>query len=121
MATLVTCGWAGAVIEKVTRAFGQEQSAQIAQKCRNFFYFQDFQPFQSKCFSLTLWTLFNPSQHFFFPQTFFNIFTLSYVYSRFYPFLVLFIGSYINSKSKYIHGIVSCPTVDFFHYTSCIN
>ena len=25
MATLVACGWAGAVLEKVTRAFGQEQ------------------------------------------------------------------------------------------------
>ena len=25
MAALVTCGWAGAVLEKVTRAFGQEQ------------------------------------------------------------------------------------------------
>ena len=27
-ATQVACGWAGAVLEKVTRAFGQEQSAQ---------------------------------------------------------------------------------------------
>ena len=33
-ATLVACGWAGAVIEKVTGAFGQEQWAQNAQKCR---------------------------------------------------------------------------------------
>ena len=24
-ATLVTCGWAGALLEKVTRAFGREQ------------------------------------------------------------------------------------------------
>ena len=30
-ATPVTCGWAGAVIGKVTRAFGQEQLAQKAQ------------------------------------------------------------------------------------------
>ena len=32
MATLVVCGWAGAVLEKVTRASGQEQYAQKAQK-----------------------------------------------------------------------------------------
>ena len=31
-ATPVACGWAGAVMEKVNRAFGQEQSAQKAQK-----------------------------------------------------------------------------------------
>ena len=31
-ATLVACGWAGAVLEKVTRASGQEQYAQKAQK-----------------------------------------------------------------------------------------
>ena len=31
-ATLVACGWAGAVLEKVTRAFGQESYAQKAQK-----------------------------------------------------------------------------------------
>ena len=31
-ATPVACGWAGAVLEKVTRAFGQEQWAQKAQK-----------------------------------------------------------------------------------------
>ena len=30
-ATLVACGWAGAVLEKVTRAFGQEPYAQQAQ------------------------------------------------------------------------------------------
>ena len=28
----VVCGWAGAVQEKVTKAFGQEQKAQKAQK-----------------------------------------------------------------------------------------
>ena len=32
MATLVACGWAGAVIEKVTGAFGQDQRAQKSQK-----------------------------------------------------------------------------------------
>ena len=31
-ATLVACGWAGAVLEKVTRASGQELYAQKAQK-----------------------------------------------------------------------------------------
>ena len=31
-ATPVACGWAGAVIEKVTREFGQEQRAQNAEK-----------------------------------------------------------------------------------------
>ena len=31
-ATLVACGWAGAVLEKVTRASGQEPYAQKAQK-----------------------------------------------------------------------------------------
>ena len=31
-ATLVTCGWAGAVLEKVTWASGQELYAQKAQK-----------------------------------------------------------------------------------------
>ena len=31
-ATLVACGWAGAVLEKVTRAVGQEPFAQKAQK-----------------------------------------------------------------------------------------
>ena len=30
--TPVACGWAGAVLEKVTRAFGEEQKAQKAQK-----------------------------------------------------------------------------------------
>ena len=30
--TLVACGWAGAVLEKVTRASGQELYAQKAQK-----------------------------------------------------------------------------------------
>ena len=34
MATLVACGWAGAVLEKVTRASGQELYAQKAQKRR---------------------------------------------------------------------------------------
>ena len=34
MATLVACEWAGAVLEKVTGAFGQEQWAQNAQKRR---------------------------------------------------------------------------------------
>ena len=29
-ATLVACGWAGAVLEKVTRASGQEPYAEIA-------------------------------------------------------------------------------------------
>ena len=33
-ATLVACGWA-AVLEKVTRASGQEPYAQKAQKCKN--------------------------------------------------------------------------------------
>ena len=33
-ATLVACGWAGAVLEKVTRASGQELYAQKAQKRR---------------------------------------------------------------------------------------
>ena len=33
-ATLVACGWAGAVLEKVTRASGQELYAQKALKCR---------------------------------------------------------------------------------------
>ena len=33
-ATLVACGWAGAVIDKVTLAFGQEQLAQNARKRR---------------------------------------------------------------------------------------
>ena len=33
-ATSVTCGWAGAVLEKVTRASGQEPHAQKAQKRR---------------------------------------------------------------------------------------
>ena len=33
-ATLVACGWAGAVLEKVTRAFGQELYSQKAQKRR---------------------------------------------------------------------------------------
>ena len=33
-ATLVACGWAGAVLERVTRASGQEQYAQKAQKHR---------------------------------------------------------------------------------------
>ena len=33
-ATLVACGWAEAVLEKVTRASGQELYAQKAQKCR---------------------------------------------------------------------------------------
>ena len=33
-ATLVTCSWAEAVLEKVTRAFGQEPFAQRAQKHR---------------------------------------------------------------------------------------
>ena len=33
-ATLVACGWAGAVLEKVTRASGQEPYAQKAQKRR---------------------------------------------------------------------------------------
>ena len=32
MATLVACGWAGAVLEKVTRASGQEPYAQKGQK-----------------------------------------------------------------------------------------
>ena len=32
MATLVACGWAGAVLGKVTRASGQEPYAQKAQK-----------------------------------------------------------------------------------------
>ena len=31
-ATLVACGWAGAVLEKVTKAFGQEPYAQKTQK-----------------------------------------------------------------------------------------
>ena len=31
-ASSVACGWAGAVLEKVTRAFGQEQQAQKVQK-----------------------------------------------------------------------------------------
>ena len=31
-ATLVACGWAGVVLEKVTRASGQEPYAQKAQK-----------------------------------------------------------------------------------------
>ena len=31
-ATLVACGWAGAVLEKITRASGQEPYAQKAQK-----------------------------------------------------------------------------------------
>ena len=31
-ATLVACGWAGAVLERVTRASGQEPYAQKAQK-----------------------------------------------------------------------------------------
>ena len=31
-ATVVACGWAGAVLEKVTRASGQEPYAQKAQK-----------------------------------------------------------------------------------------
>ena len=30
----VACGWAGAVLKKVTRAFGQEQLAQKAQTCQ---------------------------------------------------------------------------------------
>ena len=34
MATLVACGWAGAVLEKVTRASGQEPYAKKAQKCQ---------------------------------------------------------------------------------------
>ena len=33
-ATLVACGWAGAVLEKVTRASGQEPYAQKAKKRR---------------------------------------------------------------------------------------
>ena len=33
-ATLVACGWAGAVLKKVTRASGQEPYAQKAQKRR---------------------------------------------------------------------------------------
>ena len=33
-ATLVACGWAGAVLEKVTRVSGQEPYAQKAQKRR---------------------------------------------------------------------------------------
>ena len=33
-ATLVACGWAGAVLEKVTWASGQELYAQKAKKCR---------------------------------------------------------------------------------------
>ena len=33
-ATLVACGWAGAVLEKLTRTSGQEQYAQKAQKRR---------------------------------------------------------------------------------------
>ena len=33
-ATLVACGWAGAVLEKVTRASGQEPYAQKAHKRR---------------------------------------------------------------------------------------
>ena len=33
-ATLVACVWAGAVVEKVTRASGQELYAQKAKKCR---------------------------------------------------------------------------------------
>ena len=33
-ATLVACGWAGAVLEKVTRASGQEPYAQKTQKLR---------------------------------------------------------------------------------------
>ena len=31
---LVACGWAGAVLEKVTKAFRQEPYAQKAQKCQ---------------------------------------------------------------------------------------
>ena len=34
MATPVACGWAGATIEKATRAFGQEQRAQKAQNAK---------------------------------------------------------------------------------------
>ena len=34
-ATLVTCGWAGAVLEKVIRASGQEPYAQKAKKTTN--------------------------------------------------------------------------------------
>ena len=34
MATLVACGWAGAVLEKVTRASGQEPNAQKAKQRR---------------------------------------------------------------------------------------
>ena len=33
-ATLVACGWAGAVLEKVNRASGQEPHAQKAQICQ---------------------------------------------------------------------------------------
>ena len=33
-ATLVVCGWAGAVLEMVTRASGQEPYAKKAQRCR---------------------------------------------------------------------------------------
>ena len=33
-ATLVACGWAGAVLERVTRASGQEPYAQKDKKCR---------------------------------------------------------------------------------------
>ena len=33
-ATLVNCGWAGAMLQKLTRASGQEQYAQKAQKRR---------------------------------------------------------------------------------------
>ena len=33
-ATLVACGWAGAVLEEVTRASGQKLYAQKAQKCK---------------------------------------------------------------------------------------
>ena len=33
-ATLVACGWAGAVLEKVTGSYGQEPYAQKAQKRR---------------------------------------------------------------------------------------
>ena len=33
-ATLVACGWAGAVLDKVTRTYGQELYAQKAQKHR---------------------------------------------------------------------------------------
>ena len=34
MATLVAFGWAGAVLEKVTRASGQEPYAKKAKKCQ---------------------------------------------------------------------------------------